>query len=134
MASCCATLYADILIRLMSRCPSQTVDQVSMQNTRTLTLPSSSIVQISTRFSCLMNLLPNVLIWLLAVLSYYTIFIFQVSQPDGRLGVNVEHSYADAPIMAHVIEFNFTHEYVPFHDLYSLLSCFMYVCINCQAL
>ncbi|XP_052812875.1 carnitine O-palmitoyltransferase 1, liver isoform-like isoform X1 [Mya arenaria] len=33
-----------------------------------------------------------------------------VSQPDGRLGVNCEHSIGDAPVMAHVIEFNFTQE------------------------
>ncbi|XP_052812876.1 carnitine O-palmitoyltransferase 1, liver isoform-like isoform X2 [Mya arenaria] len=35
-----------------------------------------------------------------------------VSQPDGRLGVNCEHSIGDAPVMAHVIEFNFTQECV----------------------
>ena len=55
---------------------------------------------------------------LLAVLSCFQVYLatgcsfpfhtfnVQVSQPDSRLGVNVEPSYADAPIMSHVIDFN----------------------------
>ncbi|KAH3870118.1 hypothetical protein DPMN_033300 [Dreissena polymorpha] len=31
-------------------------------------------------------------------------------QPDGRMGLNCEHSYADAPVLAHIIEINFTQE------------------------
>nr|XP_022311882.1 carnitine O-palmitoyltransferase 1, liver isoform-like [Crassostrea virginica] len=33
-----------------------------------------------------------------------------VSFPDGRMGCNSEHSYADAPIIAHLLEYNFTAE------------------------
>ncbi|XP_055863429.1 carnitine O-palmitoyltransferase 1, liver isoform-like [Biomphalaria glabrata] len=29
---------------------------------------------------------------------------------DGHMGLNCEHSYADAPVVAHVIEYNFTYE------------------------
>ncbi|XP_052265796.1 carnitine O-palmitoyltransferase 1, liver isoform-like [Dreissena polymorpha] len=38
-------------------------------------------------------------------------------QPDGRMGLNCEHSYADAPVLAHIIEINFTQEAV--HGLLS---------------
>lgn len=33
-----------------------------------------------------------------------------VSFPDGRMGCNSEHSYADAPIIAHLLEYNYTAE------------------------
>jgi len=33
-----------------------------------------------------------------------------VSQPDGRLGLNCEHTHADAPVLAHITEYNFTQE------------------------
>ena len=32
--------------------------------------------------------------------------------PDGRMGFNCEHSYADAPVLAHIIEYNLTYEWV----------------------
>ncbi|GFR89228.1 carnitine O-palmitoyltransferase 1, liver isoform [Elysia marginata] len=33
-----------------------------------------------------------------------------VSMSDGHIGLNCEHSYADAPVVAHVIEFNLTYD------------------------
>ncbi|GFO16152.1 carnitine o-palmitoyltransferase 1, liver isoform [Plakobranchus ocellatus] len=33
-----------------------------------------------------------------------------ISMSDGHVGLNCEHSYADAPVVAHVIEFNLTYD------------------------
>ncbi|KAL4216366.1 hypothetical protein ACF0H5_024093 [Mactra antiquata] len=40
-----------------------------------------------------------------------------LSSRDGRFGVNCEHSFADAPIMGHILEHNLTHEAV--HGLFA---------------
>ncbi|KAH9499381.1 Carnitine O-palmitoyltransferase 1, liver isoform [Bulinus truncatus] len=36
--------------------------------------------------------------------------IQMIFMPDGHMGLNCEHSYADAPVVAHVVEYNFTYE------------------------
>ncbi len=33
-----------------------------------------------------------------------------VVAPDGMMGVHCEHSFADAPVIAHLIEYNLTEE------------------------
>jgi hypothetical protein len=33
-----------------------------------------------------------------------------ISFPNARMGVNCEHSHADAPVLAHLAEYNITEE------------------------
>lgn len=33
-----------------------------------------------------------------------------VASGDGKMGLNCEHSWADAPVIGHITEYNFTYE------------------------
>ena len=44
------------------------------------------------------------------------IVVFQ----DGRLGVNCEHGWADAPVVGHMMEYCLVNEYVLFHFVFTI--------------